>query len=1774
MDVDLQAILNASESSDDELSAEPLSNIWKGHVSPVPGIVPIAASTSGRANPGNFNLDLEQILNEDDSSDESDEILSGPRFGRINSALTSSHVPDSRAHHLPDSSGRSTNSYSNTNHYNNDNYSGHYTSYAASTSHNPEDWAVLQAILVENDDDESDCMSDTDPSLKWMQGDFGIDNKTNLSKIDYTRQFKKYSIAEDITANEVLLADDGDDDDEIDMISTSPSLSETRPIDIGEKASKNAVNANGNPQNYGLRTSPKLGSNAIIDDGSEYTFMTEETSMKAFENALTADRRLLKSGHREIISPLMVKRRLKPKIELIARGAKKSGGSQVSKNLRLPGQQSSISSKFNFSGLVENKPMASVSKQIVKHADATISKVHCGLPTCLAFNSKFIAVGTQLGIILVFDLFEVLRQRLGASNHDENWQGAKVNGAITSIDLSHNGEAVIAGYTTGAIVLWDTIRGVVLRSVTDNQLSPITSVRFFNELKVVAVDAGGLVNKLTFTKNIIWSNYSTEAECLLDGTAGQILAVSVLSPYSAVKAAVRPTAFAKVLGKLTLMALSSERSSFVVAVDPKVNVLHRWARPPAERTDDLIDGSQMAVVAKTHLPCLAWGWALTSGGGNVVMPTLARAWGCCLQILCASFPTLDDPDDGIPSSEPIVHWPAFGVQRDVDALTPIVAIDWLNERTLVYLSESSELSIIDTVMMTMLERLDFSTVNLVFAEFSLSRGIRRENSYDDESVPCMIFQNSTRCSDDRLLVLCQDELLCISIVGARRRISSLEADGEWLEALAFALDHYENTVVSQEDRKRDIVSRRDISRHPEFSSAKSDDEEWIAKLLLRYLDLAVENAPEPFPSDTRPPKSPDIQRLDLAQSHFQMLCGVACEFCLAIRRVDLLFGPIFRKFQVAGYTNVFLDVLEPYVLNDKLAYIAPEVMSLFIDHCKATNGIAIVERCLLHMDCTIMDFDSILSLLRRNEMFTALFYVFNQGLDDYVTPLEILLEKVFDGADDGAILVARDKGGSLRTEYERLGYKSLVYISTCFNGKQFPRETTVEPEERRYSLNVELLNFLIQESFSPSSHVKKTTNANRVVGCRALKYPYLSQLLKVDPWCTLNAVSSALESLSGSPLLQAGVDIGEDWVDGSCIDRVPSAQQLIDVLSDLLFSRTLGADGSESTHMTISGAENAFLDFSTKWLLKGFVKVDKSITFRILERKSSQFASTKDGERRKSTQYQVLTLLSSLSRDSYDPDKVLEIFNRTKMHRAALLLHQQVASSWHDQADDLELRARHFLSAIDCYVGDDDKLFRKEVFHYIKKECSGITDISDASVEGQPKSLRDAVIRKFPALVRLDAPMTARLVGDLFADAIDQILQALGTADGGEGQFLFFQAVISSDEGHSDILNVTTEHHQMYLTLLARLHPEMVYEYLSTHDSYRNEDSLRLCQRYDIADASAYLLERMGNVSSALQLILQTLETKLMGLKRTIRGLGIDSMKRYSHGKHGSTRAKKSPNTVVISQQDRDIEAVNRILGVALDVCQRNSGSIATFSSDKSKFAHGELWFSVLDRLINAKGFLRLAKEQPEHAKIMGNVLSDLLRRTMQRMVSSVPLSDLVRKLTSDHSGSRIGELRELIECLLTTFGFELNVFQSAVSIFHADRRDTQRLLYDLQMKGNVVNSVMGVELDEKHNKIEIVHGDDILEVGSNNNAIISTAANDVQHQRSDTGLVDVISRLRRQRNKNVDTTDRSQRHRNLSMMTATEQLYQGNEIEPVVYDRFSGVLGEAEHRGRFMMFY
>ena len=839
------------------------------------------------------------------------------------------------------------------------------TSDKHTSNRNSEDWAVLQAILNEDDEDDNEISDDGNGANDKLN-----ESDSNQSSIDIdeesTTLFTNTSINgihsqsyKNTTVDAILDSEDDSDfildDDKIsigvmslhgaqngallsntsatnDDIFTVDHRDESFLVEYKELVLGNGINSvDKYPMDEGVDADfdSSFNQSSIDDVSLKARYKGDSSTIPLLQLAEMHEQNLIKSGHRDIVSPLMVKRKMKPKIELQSKSRTKvnANGERHSMPSSALHLSSSKSSRYNFAGIVESKSIPNICEEI-KH-NSTVRKKEIGLPTAIAVNSKFIAIGTQRSIIQIFDLFGSVRQQLGKSFGEDG-------GSVTSIDLSSNGETLIAGYTSGILVWWDTIKGLVLKSITESHQSPITVVRFVNETSVISVDATGLVYKFNFTKSVVWTNYSVDSECLLDGTAGQILAMHILPSLISLKLSQKEIK-THVSRNLTLIALSSERSSFAVAVEPSVNVLHRWAKPSVCSADDTLH-------EHSFLPCLAWGWGLTSGGGSHLTPILARSWGSNLQFLHANFPPDDDPST-------LVLWPAFGVNDEFETPSPIIALEWLGERTLIYLTNTHEFTVIDTVVMNLIERLDFSGIPLIYAEFSLcshnppGKGVKVTNT----SALSSTFLNSIRSYDKRLLILCQDEVKSISILGAKRRIAALENEGEWLEALALALDHYESAIKSLEDRKR--AEPGDFSYHPEFTSKGnlSEEETWIAALLMRYLKLAIENAPEVYYSNGLSSYSAS-SFVDLSHSHFQMLAGVCVEFCVVTKRFDLLYGKIFRRFQEVAQISIFFDVLEPYLLNNKLRYIAPEVMAQFVDHHMVSNDAVAVERALLHMD--------------------------------------------------------------------------------------------------------------------------------------------------------------------------------------------------------------------------------------------------------------------------------------------------------------------------------------------------------------------------------------------------------------------------------------------------------------------------------------------------------------------------------------------------------------------------------------------------------------------------------------------------------------------------------------------------------------------------------------------------------------------------------------------------------------------------------------------------------
>lgn len=229
--------------------------------------------------------------------------------------------------------------------------------------------------------------------------------------------------------------------------------------------------------------------------------------------------------------------------------------------------------------------------------------------------------------------------------------------------------------------------------------------------------------------------------------------------------------------------------------------------------------------------------------------------------------------------------------------------------------------------------------------------------------PLGTYHNAFRACEGRLYLLGRQELRAVRVQGWSQRVESLVQAGEWLEALAVALDHFEQKILPAEGTMgadgsggasahgsdggysgaggfgagsrhgsssgdpwgggawrggaamtaaaagsgRGRQQRRPLPPPPPRSEAA----EHISDLLAQYLRLAINNAPAAESPSALAAAAGGAgamgssgaggrARINLAHSHFQMLAGVCAEFCAVTGRLDMLFGPIFHAFRARG----------------------------------------------------------------------------------------------------------------------------------------------------------------------------------------------------------------------------------------------------------------------------------------------------------------------------------------------------------------------------------------------------------------------------------------------------------------------------------------------------------------------------------------------------------------------------------------------------------------------------------------------------------------------------------------------------------------------------------------------------------------------------------------------------------------------------------------------------------------------------------------------------------
>lgn len=149
-------------------------------------------------------------------------------------------------------------------------------------------------------------------------------------------------------------------------------------------------------------------------------------------------------------------------------------------------------------------------------------------------------------------------------------------------------------------------------------------------------------------------------------------------------------------------------------------------------------------------------------------------------------------------------------------------------------------------------------------------------------------------------------------------------------------------------------------------------------------------------------------------------------------RRDLLFEQLYsRLVENTVAKGVFLESLESYIVADRLGHLTTPIMRDLLAHYHSSGLMDSLERCIVHLDITSLDIQQVclpelpacmceldefgsnlttcecvnqeqtlckkcavfwcqvVQVCWENKLHDALVYVFNRGMNDYVTPMEV-----------------------------------------------------------------------------------------------------------------------------------------------------------------------------------------------------------------------------------------------------------------------------------------------------------------------------------------------------------------------------------------------------------------------------------------------------------------------------------------------------------------------------------------------------------------------------------------------------------------------------------------------------------------------------------------------------------------------------------------------------------------------------------------------------------------
>lgn len=1025
-------------------------------------------------------------------------------------------------------------------------------------------------------------------------------------------------------------------------------------------------------------------------------------------------------------------------------------------------------------------------RKITGQAFSEIGRRNFGSPTCLAVADQLV-IGTSKGIVLVFDHQQNHKAIIGSGTK------ATECGAVTALAISADHSTVAVGHATGHVFTWELARSarpfLHIQPIDNSQAqarrgdghvaaSAVLHVGFlgYRHTALVSADDRGMAFSHLATRGM--------------GPVGRVVRTTrILGRYPDVVArSTKPSKKSSVLAfsplplgnmelrtdALGLVAMLTPYLLVIVSTTPVAQTQHKAARPKE------VAAHSAMTAALAWFPAIK----LKSQESEISKTKLVYAWSNILTVLEVHEAQSDDEADK--DKPPDLQ---FLARSRLQADEAIVAVQWLNKSVMAVLTITQQLLIVEDGTMHVTEAFDLLKKNIFHVDLYSQqlRAIIEQLDEEDASMHGVVadaFHMSFRAYKGRLFLLGFNDIWTGALTNWADRLLALMNIGDFIGAIRLATKYYRG-----EGEKATIGLSEDRGVRSNLVGEK------LCEMMTASLKYAF--------GKNQQAGNEQIEKPQLAE-----LADACLTACLVMEDREFLFEEVFSWYEDHDNGPLFVDVLEPYILDQTIVSLPSPALKVMVDHFVTTHSPSTLEEIICMLDTSTMDIDQVTGLCRRYNLYDAYIYVWTMALRDFETPLTLLL----DFADPEE--PSRPTNSGMVDRYTT-AEKIFPYISFILTGRVYPTGAMLDDAESALAKG-QIYDWFFSGTSRPN----------------ASSFAALTQILHFDAASFIAALNESFED----SYLNTGDDEPVDRLDASNnpTTRTYTRQYIIRIMLEVMSS---GFDAEDTIYLDMFIARN-LAKYPQYLVLSGTV----------LQKIFTRLCHYPEDDMREDAQLSVEYLLSI-----FQPPSTFDLVPMLRQAR----FYRVLRSVFKQEGQYADMIRTFFLD------GEDQGAVFMAIFDCLRPE---------SLLTNQQRSEVRATIEEHAAdLVGIDTQRTAATVDAHAPDMHPIFLQVLADDAFGQYEYLKpllepEEHIRRNSSSHdSQIL-------ELYVRLLCQFDPSHVRDYIESvkEGDIRLGEVLPTIEDSGIIDAVVILQVRQGQVKEAMERLtrhLSFLGSTLKGLR-------------------------------------------------------------------------------------------------------------------------------------------------------------------------------------------------------------------------------------------------------------------------------------------------------------------